>query len=220
RGALVAVDNSFASPYFQKPLGLGADIVVESTTKYLNGHDDLMGGAVIVDRGQPGSEQLAERFSLIQYVGGAVPSPFDCWLLLRGMKTLAVRMERHQENALAIARFLSQHPAVNQVNYPGLPSDPGHEIARSQMSGFGGMISFEVKGGASAARQIIGKVHLFRLAGGLGGVESLISQPGSQSNASQAGTPLAINPGLIRLSVGIEHHRDLISDLEQAMKGL
>jgi cystathionine gamma-synthase len=220
RGALVAVDNSFASPYFQKPLGLGADIVVESTTKYLNGHDDIMGGAVIVDTRQPNGERLVEQFNLIQYVGGAVPSPFDCWLLLRGMKTLAVRMERHQENAMAIASFLFEHPAVAQVNYPGLPSDPGHELARAQMTGFSGMISFEVKGGATAARQIVSRVNLFRLAGGLGGVESLISHPGSQSSASQAGTPLAVSPGLVRLSVGIEHKRDLIADLEQALIGI
>ena len=211
-GTLVAVDNSFASPYLQRPLDLGADIAVESTTKYLNGHDDIMGGAVIVK-----DAALAEQLARIQYVGGAVPSPFDCWLLLRGMRTLALRMERHQESALAIATWLHEHPSVARVNYPGLPTDPGHAIARKQMTGFSGMISFEVAGGFAAARRVVESTRLFTLAGGLGGVESLISHPGSQSQASQAGTTLAVPAGLVRLSVGIETVTDLIADLDQAL---
>lgn len=214
RGVPTAVDNSYCSPYVQRPLALGADIVIESTTKYLNGHDDLMGGAVLVD-----DDALAERLNLIQYVGGAVPSPFDCWLLLRGMKTLALRMERHQANALAIARFLEAHPAVQSVRYPGLESDPGHAIATRQMRGFSGMIAFEVRGGAAAAKRVVDATRLFQLAGGLGGVESLINYPATGSGASQAGTKLAPSIALVRLSVGIEDVEDLIDDLRQALDG-
>jgi cystathionine gamma-synthase len=214
RGVPTAVDNSYCSPYFQKPLALGADLVVESTTKYLNGHDDLMGGAVLVN-----DESLAERMSLIQYVGGAVPSPFDCWLLLRGMKTLALRMERHQENALAVARFLESHPRVASVRYPGLESDPGHAVAKRQMTGFSGMVAFEVKGGAEAAKRVVDSTRLFQLAGGLGGVESLINYPATGSGASQAGTKLAPSQSLVRLSVGIEDEADLIADLAGALDG-
>ena len=213
RGSIVAVDNSYASPYFQKPLALGADIVVESTTKYLNGHDDLMGGAVMTN-----NDRLAERLGAIQYVGGAVPSPFDCWLLLRGMKTLALRMERHQENALAVATFLSEHPRVTNVRYPGLPTDPGHEVARRQMTGFSGMVVFEVKDGPAAARRVVGGTQIFKLAGGLGGVESLISYPYQGSGASQAGTTMAPSQSMIRLSVGIENKQDLIDDLTDALR--
>jgi cystathionine gamma-synthase len=212
RGVPVAVDNSYASPYFQKPLALGATLVIESTTKYLNGHDDIMGGAVMVD-----DDALAERLALIQYVGGAVPSPFDCWLLLRGIKTLALRMERHQENALAVAEFLSGHPRVESVRYPGLASDPGHAIARRQMSGFGGMVTFELRAGAEAARRVVGSTRLFQLAGGLGGVESLISYPAMGSGASQAGTAMAPSLSMVRLSVGIESKHDLIDDLARAL---
>jgi cystathionine gamma-synthase len=212
RGVLTAVDNSYCSPYFQRPLDLGADIVVESTTKYLNGHDDLMGGAVIVN-----DDALADRLNLLQYVGGAVPSPFDCWLLLRGMKTLALRMERHQSNALAIARFLESHPRVQSVRYPGLPSDPGHDVAKRQMSGFSGMIAFEVRGGAAAAKKVVDATRLFQLAGGLGGVESLINYPATGSGASQAGTKLAPSLALVRLSVGIENVTDLVDDLRRAL---
>jgi cystathionine beta-lyase/cystathionine gamma-synthase len=212
RGIPVAVDNSYASPYFQKPLALGASVVIESTTKYLNGHDDLMGGAVVTD-----DDALAERLALIQYVGGAVPSPFDCWLLLRGLKTLALRMERHQENAFAVAEFLSGHPKVGCVRYPGLPSDPGHAIARRQMSGFSGMVTFELAAGAEAARRVVGSTRLFQLAGGLGGVESLISYPALGSGASQAGTAMAPSLSMVRLSVGIESKQDLIDDLAQAL---
>lgn len=212
-GIPVAVDNSYASPYFQKPLALGATIVIESTTKYLNGHDDIMGGAVMTS-----DTELAERLALIQYVGGAVPSPFDCWLLLRGIKTLALRMERHQENALAVAEFLSQHPAVRAVRYPGLPSDPGHEIAKRQMTGFSGMVTFELAGDPDEARRVVGATRLFQLAGGLGGVESLISYPALGSGASQAGTAMAPSLAMVRLSVGIESKRDLIDDLAQALQ--
>jgi cystathionine beta-lyase/cystathionine gamma-synthase len=212
KGVPTVVDNSYCSPYFQRPLDLGAEIVIESTTKYLNGHDDLMGGAVLTS-----DDGLAERLGLIQYVGGAVPSPFDCWLLLRGMKTLALRMERHQENALAVAEFLSEHGRVASVRYPGLASDPGHAVAKRQMSGFGGMIAFEVRGGAAAARRVVDAARLFQRAGGLGGVESLISYPATGSGASQAGTRLAPSPALVRLSVGIEDRRDLIEDLRQAL---
>jgi cystathionine beta-lyase/cystathionine gamma-synthase len=212
KGVPSVVDNSYCSPYFQRPLALGADLVIESTTKYLNGHDDLMGGAVLTS-----DDGLAERLALIQYVGGAVPSPFDCWLLLRGMKTLALRLERHQENALAVAAFLSAHERVEGVRYPGLPSDPGHALAKRQMSGFGGMVAFEVHGGAASARRVVDAARLFQRAGGLGGVESLISYPATGSGASQAGTRLAPSLALVRLSVGIEDKRDLIADLEQAL---
>lgn len=211
-GALVAVDNSFMSPYFQRPLELGADLVVESTTKYLNGHDDLMGGAVVTVAGR-----LLERLAFLQYVAGAVPSPFDCWLLLRGLKTLAVRMERHQENAVRIARYLRQHPRVRQVYYPGLEDHPGHELARRQMRGCGGMVSFEVDGDGEAARRVVEGTRLFALAPGLGGVESLIAHPLSMTHASQAGSPLAPSERLVRLSVGIEAVEDLLADLEQAL---
>jgi cystathionine beta-lyase/cystathionine gamma-synthase len=214
RGIPVAVDNSYASPYFQKPLALGATLVIESTTKYLNGHDDIMGGAVITDDGA-----LAERLALIQYVGGAVPSPFDCWLLLRGIKTLALRMERHQENALAVAEFLSAHPKVRSVRYPGLPSDPGHAIARRQMSGFSGMVTFELAAGPEEARRVVGATRIFQLAGGLGGVESLISYPAMGSGASQVGTAMAPSLSMVRLSVGIESKQDLNDDLARALGG-
>lgn len=213
RGVPTAVDNSYCSPYFQKPLALGADLVMESTTKYLNGHDDVMGGAVMTS-----DDALAERLHELQYVGGGVPSPFDCWLLLRGMKTLALRMERHQENAMAVAEFLSDHPKVTRVRYPGLPSDPGHAIARKQMSGFSGMVVFEAAGGPEAARRIVASTSIFQLAGGLGGVESLISYPSMGSGRNQVGTPLEPSSSMVRLSVGIENKRDLIDDLARALE--
>jgi cystathionine gamma-synthase len=166
------------------------------------------------------SDALAERLTLIQYVGGAVPSPFDCWLLLRGIKTLALRMERHQENALAVARFLAEHPKVRSVRYPGLPGDPGHDVARRQMTGYSGMIAFEVVGGAEAAKRVVESTRLFQLAGGLGGVESLISYPATGSGASQAGTSLAPSESLVRLSVGIENPGDLIADLADALEAV
>ncbi|HEX6512854.1 MAG TPA: PLP-dependent transferase [Chloroflexota bacterium] len=212
-GAIGVVDNSLTSPYFQRPLELGFDVVVESTTKYLNGHDDLMGGAVVVN-----DESLAERLFDLQYSGGGVPSPFDCWLLLRGMKTLALRLERQAANALALARFLAAHQAVSRVCYPGLEEDPGHKLAERQMrGGFGGMLSFLLKAGPEAAKAMCGVTRIFQLAAGLGGVESLICYPTTMSHAHQQGTPYAVDPSLIRLSVGIEHVEDLKHDLEQAL---
>lgn len=211
-GALVAVDNSWLSPYFQQPLKFGVDLVVESTTKYMNGHDDMMGGAVLTsDAG------LGERLAFLQYVGGAVPSPFDCWLLLRGLKTLAVRMDRHQANALAVARFLAHHPRVERVFYPGLEHHPGYAIARRQMRGSGGMVSFEVRGEREAARRVADATRLFRLASGFGGVESLIAHPLTMTHTSQVGLAIAPSDRLLRLSVGIEAESDLISDLDAAL---
>jgi cystathionine beta-lyase/cystathionine gamma-synthase len=209
---LVAVDNSWLSPYFQQPLRFGADLVVESTTKYLNGHDDVLGGAVLTN-----DADLGQRLAFLQYVGGAVPSPFDCWLLLRGLKTLAVRMDRHQANALAVARFLSRRPSVERVYYPGLPDHPGHEIAQRQMRGAGGMVSFEVRGNRDTARAIAERTRLFRLAAGFGGVESLIAHPLTMTHASQAGLDIAPSERLLRLSVGIEAEVDLLADLDQAL---
>jgi len=209
---LVAVDNSWLSPYFQQPLRFGVDLVVESTTKYLNGHDDVLGGAVLTN-----DRSLAERLAFLQYVGGAVPSPFDCWLLIRGLKTLAVRMDRHQANALAVARFLAEHPAVEQVYYPGLPEHPGFAIAQRQMRGAGGMVSFEVRGNREAARKVAESTRLFQLAAGFGGVESLIAHPLTMTHASQAGLDIAPSERLLRLSVGIEAEADLLADLEHAL---
>jgi cystathionine beta-lyase/cystathionine gamma-synthase len=211
-GCLVAVDNSWLSPYFQRPLDSGVDLVVESTTKYLNGHDDLMGGAVLTN-----DDRLGERLAFLQYVGGAVPSPFDCWLLLRGLKTLAVRMDRHQANAQAVAAFLRDHPRVERVFYPGLPEHPGHEIAKRQMRGFGGMVTFLVRGDLEAARRVAERTRLFQLASGFGGVESLIAHPLTMTHASQVGLPIAPSERLLRLSVGIEAIQDLLADLEQAL---
>jgi cystathionine beta-lyase/cystathionine gamma-synthase len=186
--------------------------VVESTTKYLNGHDDVMGGAVVTN-----DVALGERLAFLQYVGGAVPSPFDCWLVLRGLKTLAVRMDRHQLNALAVARFLAGHPRVERVYYPGLPDHPGYAIARRQMRGAGGMVSFDIRGDRDAVRCVAEGTRLFRLASGFGGVESLIAHPLTMTHASQAGLAIAPNERLLRLSVGIEAEADLIADLEAAL---
>lgn len=208
----VAVDNSWLSPYFQQPLAFGVDLVVESTTKYLNGHDDVMGGAVLTN-----DAALGDRLAFLQYVGGAVPSPFDCWLLLRGLKTLAVRMDRHQSNALAVARFLSSHPRVEQVFYPGLPAHPGYAIAQRQMRGSGGMVSFEVRGDRQAARRVADGTRLFKLASGFGGVESLIAHPLTMTHASQVGLDIAPSDRLLRLSVGIEAEADLLADLDAAL---
>jgi cystathionine beta-lyase/cystathionine gamma-synthase len=212
RGILTACDNSFCSPYFQRPLELGFDLVVESTTKYLNGHDDLMGGAVITH-----DPQLSERLATIQYIGGAVPSPFDCYLLLRGIRTLPLRMERHQANAIEIARRLSRHPKVAVVHHPGLSEHPGHALASSQQTGHGGMLSFELAAEEQAARGFIHGLKLFALAGGLGGVESLVAHPATMSHASLAGQTFAPPDSLVRLSVGCEHPADLLADLEQAL---
>jgi cystathionine gamma-lyase len=211
-GALLAVDNTFASPYLQQPIKLGADLVVHSTTKYLGGHSDVVGGALVV-----GDDGLAERIAFLRNATGAVPGPFDSWLTLRGIKTLAVRMDRHCENATRVAEMLSRHPAVSEVLYPGLPSHPGHDVAAKQMRGFGGMVSFRVRAGADAAVAVCGRTRLFTLGESLGGVESLIEHPARMTHASAAGSALEVPADLIRLSVGIENCDDLLADLRQAL---
>ncbi|HWU31318.1 MAG TPA: cystathionine gamma-synthase [Marmoricola sp.] len=210
---LLAVDNTFASSYLQQPLTLGADIVVHSTTKYAGGHSDVVGGAVVVKDGA-----LAEAIGFHQNSMGAIAGPFDSWLTLRGLKTLALRMERHCDNAEAIVEFLQSHPAVTHVNYPGLSSHPGHEIAKKQMRRFGGIVSFQVSGGEAQALDICNRTKLFTLGESLGGVESLIEHPGRMTHASVAGTELEVPADLIRISVGIETGVDLIADLEQALR--
>jgi cystathionine gamma-lyase len=215
RQALLVVDNTFMSPYFQRPLALGADIVVHSATKYLGGHSDVIGGALVVNR-----EDLAERLAFLQNAVGGVPGPLDAWLVLRGLKTLAIRMREHDRNARLVAAFLSEHPKVARVFYPGLPSNPQRELARRQMSGFGGMISFEVKGGLDPARRVVERTQLFTLAESLGGFESLIELPAAMTHSSiPADTRRAhgVADGLVRLSVGIEDVADLISDLDRAL---
>ena len=215
-GALVVVDNTFASPYFQRPLELGADVVVHSATKYLGGHSDVVLG-VLVTR----EEGLADRLRFIQNAAGAVPGPFDCWLVLRGLKTLALRMRQHEANAQAVARFLQLHPRIARVLYPGLESHPGHAVAARQMTGFGGMVSAEVEGGRPAAYRVLSRTRLFTLAESLGGVESLIEHPGGMTHASvppERRAAIGIGDGLIRLSVGIEDEADLLADLEQALR--
>ncbi|HZW04222.1 MAG TPA: cystathionine gamma-synthase [Anaerolineaceae bacterium] len=207
----VAVDNTFATPYLQQPLALGADFVVHSTTKYLGGHSDVVGGAIVT------SDATAyEQLKFLQNAVGAVPGPMDCWLTLRGIKTLALRMERHCDNAERIASFLQSHPAVDRVLYPGLESHPGHYTARRQMKRFGGMVSFVLKN-AEAARKAAAATQVFTLAESLGGVESLIELPAAMTHASVAGSALEVPPGLVRLSVGIEHVADLLNDLKQAL---
>lgn len=213
-GALLVVDNTFASPYLQNPLALGADVVVHSTTKYLGGHSDVVGGALVV--ADPG---LGERLAFNQNATGAVAGPFDAWLTLRGIKTLAVRMDRHTRSAARIAEFLTMHPAVSTVLYPGLPGHPGHEVASKQMRGFGGMVSLRVRGGEEAAVAVCGRTRLFTLGESLGGVESLIEHPGRMTHASAAGSPLQVPADLIRLSVGLENDDDLVEDLRQALDG-
>jgi cystathionine gamma-synthase len=211
-GALLVVDNTFASPYLQQPLALGADVVVHSTTKYLGGHSDVVGGALVVaDAG------LADRLGYLQNATGAVAGPFDAWLTLRGVKTLAVRMDRHSANAARVADMLATHPAVSRVHYPGLPTHPGHEVAAKQMRDFGGMVSFQVRGGEEAAVAACGRTRLFTLGESLGGVESLIEHPARMTHASAAGSPLEVPGDLIRLSVGIESSGDLLEDLRQAL---
>jgi cystathionine gamma-synthase len=212
RGATVVVDNTFATPYLQRPLELGADVVVHSTTKYLGGHSDVVGGFVAV-----ADPELGEQVAYLQNAVGAVPGPFDCYLVLRGIKTLAVRMDRHCENAAAVAGMLAAHPAVDRVLYPGLASHPGHEIAARQMRGFGGMVSFLAAGGEPAALDLVGRTNVFTLAESLGAVESLIEHPARMTHASAADSPLAVDPALVRLSVGIESVADLLADLEQAL---
>ncbi len=211
-GAMLVVDNTFASPRLQRPLALGADVVVHSTTKYLGGHSDVVGGALITaDAG------VAERAAFLRNATGGVPGPFDSWLTLRGIRTLAVRMDRHGSTAGRVADMLGRHPAVTQVLYPGLPSHPGHAVAAKQMSGFGGMVSFRVRGGEEAALAVCGRTRLFTLAESLGGVESLIEHPGRMTHASAAGSPLEVPADLVRLSVGLEDAGDLLDDLSQAL---
>jgi cystathionine gamma-synthase len=211
-GALSVVDNTFASPYLQQPIELGADLVLHSTTKYIGGHSDVVGGAIVGNDGA-----LRERLAFVQNAAGGVPGPLDAWLVLRGAKTLALRMERHSANAMAVAEWLAQHPQVMRVNYPGLPSHGGHEIARRQMRMFGGMLSFQLKGGEPAARATVGRTRIFALAESLGGVESLCEVPLAMTHGSVKGTPLEPPADLIRLSVGIESVADLIADLAQAI---
>jgi len=210
-GALVVVDNTFATPYLQRPLELGADIVVHSTTKYLGGHSDVIGGFAGTN-----DPTVAERLRFLQKSLGAVPGPFDAWLVLRGVKTLAVRMRQHCENAQQIATFLNEHEAVERVYYPGLPDHPGHEIAARQMADFGGMISF-LAASEEAAIRLVGETKVWKLAESLGGVESLIEQPAQMTHASTANAPFAVPPSLVRLSVGIESADDLVADLEHAL---
>ena len=211
-GALLVVDNTFASPYLQRPLTLGADVVVHSTTKYVGGHSDVVGGALVVR-----DDDLAERIGFHQNAMGAVAGPFDAWLTLRGLKTLALRMERHCDNAERVVEFLSSHPQVTQVYYPGLPDHPGHDVAARQMDRFGGMVSFRVAGGQEQALEVCRRAQVFTLAESLGGIESLIEHPGLMTHASVAGTDLEVPADLVRLSVGIETADDLLGDLAQAL---
>jgi cystathionine beta-lyase/cystathionine gamma-synthase len=215
RGAVVAVDNTFASPYFQNPLALGADIVVHSTTKYMGGHSDVVGGAVVTS-----NQGFYEEMKFYQNAAGGVPGPFDSWIVLRGLKTLAVRMRQHEENARAVAVFLQDHPHIETVNYPGLPSHPQHELAKRQMSGFSGMVSFTLKGGAEAAYAAVQKTEVFHFAESLGGVESLITHPATMTHAAiprEQREARGVTEGLMRLSVGIEDKEDLIADLDRAI---
>ncbi|OON81439.1 cystathionine gamma-synthase [Streptomyces tsukubensis] len=211
-GVRLVVDNTFASPYLQQPLALGADIVVHSTTKYMGGHSDVVGGALITS-----DESLADELAFHQNAMGAVAGPFDAWLVLRGIKTLAVRMDRHSENATRVTELLTRHPRVTRVLYPGLPGHPGHETAAKQMKAFGGMVSFEVEGGEEAAVAVCDRTKVFTLGESLGGVESLIEHPGRMTHASVAGSALEVPAGLVRLSVGIEAADDLLADLKQAL---
>lgn len=211
--AKVLVDNTFASPALQQPLHLGADIVLHSTTKYIGGHSDVVGGALVTD-----DEELDAAFGFLQNGAGAVPGPFDAYLTMRGLKTLELRMRRHSDNAAQIAAFLAGHPAVSQVLYPGLPEHPGHAVAARQMSGFGGMVSVRMRGGAEAAREFCSRTEIFILAESLGGVESLIEHPGAMTHASTAGSQLEVPDDLVRLSVGIEDPADLLADVEQALR--
>jgi cystathionine gamma-synthase len=211
-GARLVVDNTFASPYLQQPLALGADVVLHSTTKYIGGHSDVVGGALVTS-----DDELAEAIRFTQNATGSVPGPFDAWLTLRGVKTLAVRMERHSDNAERIAGLLVGHPAVARVLYPGLPEHPGHEVAAKQMRRPGGMVSFRLAGGRDAALRVCAATELFTLAESLGGVESLIEHPGAMTHASVAGSMLEVPDDLVRLSVGIEDADDLVEDLRAAL---
>ncbi|MEQ8718577.1 MAG: cystathionine gamma-synthase [Acidimicrobiales bacterium] len=211
-GALVVVDNTFATPYLQRPLEWGADIVVHSATKYLGGHSDVVGGLVVTR-----DDAIADRLAFVQNAAGAVPGPLDCFLVLRGLKTLPVRMDRHCANASAVAAMLADHDGVERVLYPGLATHPGHEVAAAQMSGFGGMVSFLVRGGRDAAVRVAEATRLFTLAESLGAVESLIEHPAVMTHASAADSPLAVDEALVRLSVGIESLDDLLADLDRAL---
>jgi cystathionine gamma-synthase len=211
-GAMVVVDNTFATPYLQQPLSLGADMVVHSATKYLGGHSDTVGGAIVTN-----DAELLVQLRYLQNASGPVPGPFDCYLVLRGIKTLGVRMDRHCANAATIADFLADDPRVEHVWYPGRDDHAGHGTAAKQMSGFGGMVSFTPIGGAGAANELVTKTRLFFLAESLGGVESLIEVPASMTHLSVEGTDLEVPASLVRLSVGIEHVDDLISDLDRAL---
>ncbi|WP_354025535.1 cystathionine gamma-synthase [Conyzicola nivalis] len=211
-GVLVVVDNTFASPYLQQPIALGADAVIHSTTKYLGGHSDVVGGAVVVN-----DEELAAKVGFLQFGVGAVSGPLDAWLTIRGIKTLAVRLDRHSSNAQSIAESLTGHPAIETVYYPGLPTHPGHDLASRQMKAFGGMISLGLAGGEVAARKLAESTELFQLAESLGGVESLIGYPSEMTHASVRGTELEVAPNIVRLSVGIEDVADLTADLLTAL---
>jgi len=210
-GAWCVVDNTFATPYLQQPLALGADAVVHSSTKYLGGHSDVVGGVIVAN-----DQALLERLAFLQNAVGAVPGPLDCFLVLRGLKTLAVRMQAHCHGAAQVVAFLGRHPSVERVHYPGLPDHPGHALAARQMRNFGGMVSFEVES-EERAFEVCRRTRVFFLAESLGGVESLIEHPGRMTHASVAGSPLEVPSTLIRLSVGIEHPDDLVEDLEQAL---
>lgn len=214
-GAIVVADNTFATPYLQQPLGLGADVVVHSTTKYIGGHSDLVGGAVVT-----ADASLAERIGFQQFAVGAVNSPFDAWLTSRSLKTLAVRVERHCANAQAVAESLVGHPAITAVHYPGLPDHPQHELAARQMRGFGGMVSLQLAGGVPAVHELVGRTRLFQLAESLGGIESLVCYPSEMTHASVKGTELAVPEDLLRLSVGLEDAADLVADLTGALDAL
>jgi cystathionine beta-lyase/cystathionine gamma-synthase len=216
RGALCLVDNTFASSFFQRPLSLGADLVLHSTTKYMAGHADVVGGAICLN-----DRALYGRLKYLQNAAGATPSPFDCFLTLRGVKTLALRMREHERNATRIAGFLNEHARVRRVYYPGLATHPGHEIAAAQMTGFGGIVSFEVKGGLSAARRVLARLRIFKIAESLGGVESLVELPAIMTHASiprEERRKSGLDDGLIRLSVGIEDEHDLVNDLQRALE--
>jgi len=213
-GVQVVVDNTFASPYLQTPLSLGADVVLHSTTKYIGGHSDVVGGALVTDDGE-----LREALAFLQNGAGATSGPFDAWLTLRGAKTLALRMERHSDNAERVVEMLTAHPAVSGVLYPGLSTHPGHEVAARQMRRFGGMVSLRLRGGKEAALALCAGTELFTLAESLGGVESLIEHPAAMTHASTAGSVLEVPDDLVRLSVGIEDGEDLVADLEQALRG-
>jgi cystathionine gamma-synthase len=215
RGAVVVVDNTFATPWIQQPLGLGADIVVHSTTKYLGGHSDVVGGFAATN-----DAEFAQRLKFLQNAAGAVPGPFDCFLVQRGVKTLALRMERHCANALAVVELLRDHPAVASVLHPSLPGHPGHEVAKQQMRAFGGMVSITLHGGEQAALELCARTRVFTLAESLGAVESLIEHPGRMTHASTAGTSNEVPGNLVRLSVGLETVDDLLMDLDRALDGL